>query len=107
MHKLQKKVTTDGLRALSIHSETRVHSLGTLGLGGLAGGAECAPLCSGTTAGDHCAKWLGTGMAWHGTGTRTSRVRPVMMIFSGAEPPIFSNFWCHFAPVNPGGTELN
>ena len=57
---------------------------GTLGQGSLAGGAECAPLCSGTCWGPPCQVV--------GTGTRMSRVRPVIMIFSGAEPPIFSNF---------------
>ena len=70
---------TDGLRALSIHSETRAHWVG-----GVLRGVQSVLRCVLAHAGDHCAKWLGTG-------TRTSRVRTVMP-FSGAEPPIFSNF---------------
>ena len=64
---------------------------GTLGLGSLAGGVQSVLRCVLAHAGDHRAKWLGTG-------TRMSRVRLVTIIpyhtiiFSGAEPPIFSNF---------------
>ena len=58
-------------------------------------GVQSVLRCVLAHAGDHCAKWLGTG-------TRTSRVRPVTMIFSGAEPPIFLVAFSHFTPVNPG-----
>ena len=76
-------VTTDaaiGLRALSIYSETGAHWVR-----GVLRGVQSVLRCVLGHAGDHRAKWLGTG-------TRMSRVRPVIMIFSGAEPPIFSNF---------------
>ena len=80
IYHLNTVFTTDGLRALSIYSETGAHWVW-----GVLRGVQSVLRCVLAHAGDHRAKWLGTG-------TRMSRVRPVIIIFSGAEPPIFSNF---------------
>ena len=58
--------TTDGLRALSIYSETGAHWVS-----GVLRGVQSGLRCVLAHAGDHRAKWLGTG-------TRMSRVRPVL-----------------------------
>ena len=48
-------MTTEGSELLPYHTSVDpFRNEGTLGLGGLAGGAECAPLCSGTCWGPLC-----------------------------------------------------